>query len=309
MDTALLDLLGDPLRPPTRRERHRVATQRRSAPPPPAPAPAPSSVVAPAVKLSVSPVAAPAVLPPPVPLAPSRLAPALLELHPQLWRSSELGLASSRCLPSGFARLDAELPGGGWPTRALTELLLARAGTCEWRLLGPGLAPLTQDGRRLLLIGPPHEPQPRGLGAWGLPPHSLIWIASDEPQRRLWALEQALRADADEIAALLAWLPPPRAPQLRRLQTLAARCRAPVFVLHEGLPSQASAAPLRLRLSPGAGAHWAELQLEILKRRGPPPLAPLRLHAPPPTLQAVLPLPELERPPALPQALRALLSV
>lgn len=301
---AALDLLGDPLRPPTRRERHRVATLRRAAP-------APCKPTSPATLPLLRPE--PPAAPRPAPIAPasppsstpSRLAPALLDLHPQLWRSDELGRAAAPCLPSGHALLDAELPGGGWPTRAVTELLLsAGPGSVEWRLLAPGLAPLTRGGRRLLLIAPPHEPHPRGLADWGLPASCCLWVAAGEPYQRLWALEQALRADADEIAALLAWLPGLRAPQLRRLQTLAARCRAPVFVLHQAQVSQATAAPLRLRVAPGA--HWSQLRVEILKRRGPPPASPLWLQAAPPSLAAVLPLPTPSSP--LPAALQALLQ-
>lgn len=297
-----LDLLGDPLRPPTRRERHRVAAVRR---PPALRAPRlpPPALLPPEPPAGLSLPPAPA--PPPPAAAPSALAPALFDLHPQLWRSDELGRAATRCLPSGHALLDAELPGGGWPTRAVTELLLAAGpGSVEWRLLAPGLAPLTRGGRRLLLIAPPHQPHPRGLADWGLSASCCLWVAVSEPYQRLWALEQALRADADEIAALLAWLPGLRAPQLRRLQTLAARCRAPVFVLHQAPASQATAAPLRLRVAPGA--HWSQLQVEILKRRGPPAASPLWLQSAAPSLAAVLPLPTPSSP--LPAALQALLQ-
>ena len=40
-----------------------------------------------------------------------------------LWRGDEFGAPAASVLPTGFARLDAELPGGGWPCGALTELL------------------------------------------------------------------------------------------------------------------------------------------------------------------------------------------
>ncbi len=286
---AALDLFGEPFRAPTRRERQRVAPQRRPAPsrPPPSqaspdpapPPPAPTPALDGRLRAAAPPV-----------LRSSRSRSAgLLGLHPQLWCGNELGQAGARCLPSGFPQLDAELPGGGWPTRAVTELLLAQAGV-EWRLLAPALAPACAGGRRLLLIGPPHAPHPRGLAAWGLRPEQLLWLDATEAPQRLWALEQALKADADELAALLAWLPGLRAPQLRRLQTLAARSRAPVFVLHPGRPDQATAAPLRLQIAPGR--RWDLLELRLLKRRGAPPAEPLlQLQAAAPTLRAVLPLP------------------
>jgi protein ImuA len=280
LEPAGLDLFGEPLRPPTRRERQRVA------------------VAAPRVR-AASPGVAPRVLPglfaTPPPAAPCVPAPSLAPacsaaphtLHPQLWRAAELGQASARCCPSGFARLDAALPGGGWPTRGLTEILLPPGSHAEWRLLAPALATRARAAQRLLLIGPPYQPHPRGLAAWGLGAAQCLWLAVDEPLQRLWALEQALKADADDTGALLAWLPQVRPQQLRRLQTLALGCRAPVFVLRPAAQATAvSAAPLRLRVLPGA--HWAQLRVEILKRRGPALERPLRLHAPPPTLEAVL---------------------
>lgn len=52
------------------------------------------------------------------------------DLHPALWLGHQLGRARDDGLPSGFAALDAQLPGGGWPRRALTELLLPHPGSC-----------------------------------------------------------------------------------------------------------------------------------------------------------------------------------
>ena len=53
-------------------------------------------------------------------------------LHPALWRAHQLGRAGAAgALASGFAALDAVLPGGGWPAGALTELLLPQPGVGE----------------------------------------------------------------------------------------------------------------------------------------------------------------------------------
>ena len=49
-------------------------------------------------------------------------------------------MASVPC-PTGHARLDARLPGKGWPLGAMTELISRnRPGLGEFRLLFPALA-------------------------------------------------------------------------------------------------------------------------------------------------------------------------
>ena len=58
-----------------------------------------------------------------------------------LWRGSELAGSPASAWSSGFAALDAVLPGGGWPAQALSEILQPRPGVCEFRLLGPALGP------------------------------------------------------------------------------------------------------------------------------------------------------------------------
>lgn len=204
-----------------------------------------------------------------------------------LWRGSELAHGHSPGLSSGFAALDAALPGGGWPGRALTEILQPRAGVCELRLLGPALATAQASGRSLLLINPPFTPHLPGLAAWGLSARQLVWLAPATPIQILWTLEQALKANA--AGALLAWLPPSTRPeQMRRLQACALGAQAPCFVFRcdATATTQSSAAPLRLVLQ--AREAW-ELELRILKRRGPALAAPLRLRAVPPALAPVLP--------------------
>ena len=46
-----------------------------------------------------------------------------LDRHPGIWRGSELARTACPGIASGFAALDAELPGDGWPCGALTEIL------------------------------------------------------------------------------------------------------------------------------------------------------------------------------------------
>jgi protein ImuA len=204
------------------------------------------------------------------------------ELHPQLWRAHQLGRSAERPIPSGFEVLDAELPGGGWPRRAITELLLAHAGIGEIRLLAACLASVQQAGRLVMLFDPPAAVSAPALGELGLDVSQLLVIQTHLQLHpgadRLWALEQALKSG--HVGAVVAWLPlRVRSERLRRLQLAAHVHDGPAFVFREpAVQGHASAAPLRLALHP-AGAD--QLALRVLKRRGPPLLAPLHLALPP----------------------------
>jgi protein ImuA len=232
------------------------------------------------------------------PSPPSLAPPAAAEdLHPALWRAHQVGRQPLVTWPSGFAALDAELPGAGWPAGALTELLLPHAGIGEMRLLAPVLAAAQQRERCVMLFDPPAAPCGWALGALGIDVRRLVLVQGSTPvlptdlrrpargarpaapaAHTLWALEQALKSG--HVGALLAWLPA-RLPAdaLRRLQLAAQAHEGPAFMLRDAQAGvQPSAAPLRLRLAP-AGPDG--LALQILKRRGPPLLQPLHLALPP----------------------------
>jgi cell division inhibitor SulA/protein ImuA len=55
--------------------------------------------------------------------------------RPDVWRGDCFPEAAALTLSSGYAALDAELPGGGWPRGALTELLVDGPGLGEVSLL------------------------------------------------------------------------------------------------------------------------------------------------------------------------------
>jgi protein ImuA len=197
-------------------------------------------------------------------------------LHPALWRGHQLGHSAGRAVASGFAELDAQLPGGGWPRRVLTELLLPHPGVGELRLLAPSLAAMLKAGRLVMLFDPPATLSAWALAQLGLAAEQMLVVDGRSKvlpdASSLWALEQALKSG--HVGAVLAWLPPRlRAERLRRLQLAAQAHDGPAFVLREMAARQRpTAAPLRLALQP-AGAD--RLALHLLKRRGPPLAAPL----------------------------------
>ncbi len=218
-------------------------------------------------------------------------------LHPTLWRAEagRGGPAGAGTLSSGFPALDAELPGGGWPVRVLTELLLREPGVGELRLLAPILVPLARAGRSVMLFDPPAEVNAVALAELGWPPAQCLVVRSRPavPARRspaprrgasasdagaCWALEQTLRSG--QAGAVLAWPGTAARPEaLRRLQLAAQAHEGPAFLLRESAAQQhPSPAPLRVVLQPAGGD---ELALQIVKRRGPAMEQPLRLSLSP----------------------------
>jgi protein ImuA len=190
-----------------------------------------------------------------------------------VWHADELGLADAQVVATGHAALDAELPGGGWPVGAMTELLQSTPEAHVWRLLLPALAQAVEArGGPVVLIGAPCEPCGPSLAAQGLPVEALMWVKSDASAARLWACEQALRCA--DVAAVLAWLPQARVGELRRLQLAAAQHDVLLFVCRPESAAQ-GASPARLRLQ----VERCETELRILKRRGPPLAAPVMLPA------------------------------
>lgn len=107
-----------------------------------------------------------------------------LSLHPAVWRASQIGGGAQRVTPSGFATLDAQLPGGGWPHGVLTELLLPQPGMGELRLLAPALAAVARGGEAAAPAG-------AGVAAGQGADHARCVMLFDPPAAlSAWALAQ-----------------------------------------------------------------------------------------------------------------------
>jgi len=194
----------------------------------------------------------------------------ILQRHP-VWRGGALSRALP-AVPSGFAELDRELPGGGWPVGSLSEILGGQEGIGELQLVLPALARLSWAGKRAIWLAPPHLPYAPALAAAGVDLAQLAVVRAPGRRDALWAAEQALRSGS--CHALLAWLPSARYEELRRLAVAAEAGCAWVALFRPLQAAQfASPAPLRLALAPAGDA----LCVHILKRRGAPAAAPLRL--------------------------------
>lgn len=206
------------------------------------------------------------------------------EVDAAVWRATELGTPVTDVIATGWAALDAELPGGGWPCRSVTEVLQPQPSVCEWRLLGPALRAIVAAGQTVAVVGPPKRPHLPGLRHAGLDDHQFVWVRAQTPAERLWATEQLVKSNA--CGALLSWLPQARPEQLRRLQVCAQSCDGPVILFRpEAAQYEASAAPLRVMAN--FGLDW-ELRVHLLKRKGPVHEGQLRLPSIPGGLESVL---------------------
>lgn len=213
---------------------------------------------------------------------------ALSGLHPAIagvWQADALGAGTQQAQPSGYALLDAQLPGGGWPLGGLSEVLQPLPGLHEWQLVLPALAQATATrAGAVVAVAPPYEPFGPTLQARGLAADRLCVVRSGvEAASALWAAEQALRCR--DVLAVMAWLPQVQPAVLRRLQLAAAQQQQLLWVfrpLH--VAPQASPSLLRLKVRAqapqpaGQGAGVVPgMAVEILKRRGPPMVHPLGL--------------------------------
>ncbi len=191
----------------------------------------------------------------------------LLQRH-AVWRGGAPAASGKPAVPSGFAALDAELPGGGWPAGALTEILAAREGMGELQLVLPALERLTAEGKRVAWLAPPQIPYAPALAAAGIRLQVLTVVRAPGRRDALWAAEQVLRAG--NCHALLAWLARVRYVDLRRL-AVAAESSPGFTVLFRSPAAAGESSPAVLRLA--LAAREGRLEAKILKRRGVP-LAP-----------------------------------
>ncbi len=206
-----------------------------------------------------------------------------LTQFPGVWRGGELENAVHPTMPTGHAALDRELPGGGWPTGTLSEVLHDGVGIGEVSFLSGALAKASEGDRMIAWVNPPHLPYAPAIAQSGVAPESCLVVRPANREDALWAAEQALRSGA--CGAVLFWLSaaasdrPRRGSDeyacLRRLQMAAEAGRAMAVFFRASVAEKLSTpAHLRVVLTREAG----ELKLRIPKRRGPPLAAPIALN-------------------------------
>jgi hypothetical protein len=198
----------------------------------------------------------------------------ILQQHPVwLGRAPQLALPA---VPTGYQALDSALPGGGWPSGALTEILAGQNGIGELELVLPALAALTWAGKRVVWLAPPYLPYAPALAAAGVNLSQLAVVRAPGRRDALWAAEQALRAGC--CHALLGWFRRAGYDDLRRLAVAAEGSAAAVMLFRpREAAAESSPACLRLALERADAPDGDALSVHILKRRGLPIAQPLRL--------------------------------
>src|ERR1700684_226073 len=196
----------------------------------------------------------------------------------RVWRLKDASAAPARPVWStGKSSLDARLPGGGWPTASLIEVLLDDTGLGEVQLFLPALVESQRtsgDVPWLVWIAPPHEPYAPALAQQGIELTRLLIVRPTTATEALWAAEQALGSGV--CAAVLLWLKGTDDRWLRRLK-LAAEAGGALGVLFRPARQRFESSPATLRLLMTQGQH--EARLDLLKVQGGRP-GPVDLSGP-----------------------------
>ena len=191
--------------------------------------------------------------------------------NPRVWRGRDQA-GQKAGLASGYPELDRHLPGGGWPSESLTEILTEQYGIGELRLLMPALSvlsretPARQDFSEpgwIAWIAPPFQPYPPALQQCGIDLSRMLIVRPENAGEILWSAEQSLSSGT--CAAVLLW------PEIlddqgsRRLQLAAEKGRSWAIAFRPlAARREPSAAALRLELHSSAQGTC----VHILKSRG-----------------------------------------
>ena len=215
-----------------------------------------------------------------MPRDPSTLADILADAR--VWKVKDASAAPPRPVWStGKSSLDARLPGGGWPTASLIEVLLDDTGLGEVQLFLPALVACQRsatsgsgDAPWLVWIAPPHEPYAPALAQQGIDLGRLLVVRPTTATEALWAAEQALSSGV--CAAVLLWLKGTDDRWLRRLK-LAAEAGGSLGVLFRPERHRFESSPANLRIIMSQGSPYT--RVDLLKVQGGRP-GPVDLGGP-----------------------------
>ncbi|MDB9969259.1 translesion DNA synthesis-associated protein ImuA [Porticoccaceae bacterium] len=182
---------------------------------------------------------------------------------------------TQRNVSSGNDQIDLLLK-GGWPTAALTELLVQRPGIGELSLLLPTIKNYCQNNHLSVWLDPPYQPYAPALAAAGIALQKVLIVQSKSAREWLWVAEQCIRNNA----LLLAWSDNkmPSYSDLRKLQLAAADSGHAAFLFSSNKAAcnkdssnqQSGSSPATLRLDVDSVGEKS-LCLSVRKLRGVAP--------------------------------------
>ena len=191
--------------------------------------------------------------------------------NPRVWRGRDQA-GQKAGLASGYPELDRHLPGGGWPSASLTEILTTQYGIGELRLLMPALSVLSRETPPqqdfsepawIAWVAPPFQPYPPALQQRGIDLSRMLIVRPKNAGEILWSAEQALSSGT--CAAVLLWPEMLDDQGSRRLQLAAEKGRSWAIAFRPlAARREPSAAALRLELHSSAQGT----RVHILKSRG-----------------------------------------
>jgi hypothetical protein len=191
---------------------------------------------------------------------------------PGVWRGGELEHATQPSIATGHASLDAQLPGGGWPTGTLSEVMHDAVGIGEVAFLAAALAKAAEGNRLIAWVNAPYLPYAPALAQAGIPLPRCLVVRPAHREDALWSAEQALKSGA--CGAVLLWLGHEVGSRrqdeyawLRRLQ-MAAQAGRSMAVLFRSSAAEKLSSPAHLRVV--VAREEGVLKVRIPKRRGPP---------------------------------------
>ncbi|WP_372964040.1 translesion DNA synthesis-associated protein ImuA [Marinobacter sp.] len=182
----------------------------------------------------------------------------------RVWQGYQHRRATQPAESTGYQALDNQLGGLGWPKGALSECLLDTWGIGELHLVLPLMQRVSEEGKTIFWLNPPHTPYAPALAREGVNLGHLVMINTQDRNDFLWTLENCLRSPVTGL--VFAWPGKLASRDVRRLQ-LAAEAGNNLCVLFRSRQhvEQNSPAALRLELVPG---EHQELKINIIKRRG-----------------------------------------
>lgn len=212
--------------------------------------------------------------------SPRSVSPGLVDLFgfPERHREHDSHPVSTQS--TGFSALDQLLPGGGWPTSGLVEIVSRHKAIGELQLLMPLLRMRSHQPQSLLWITPPYQLHGPALAQSGINiRNSFVIPAQTRCNNALWSIEKALQST--ECGMVLAWQNWLGGRVIRRLQMAASEGKTLGVLFHQR-PTPHSPATLQLELSaaPDSDDGHRQIGIRLLRAKGSHHQGEIKLRLP-----------------------------